>query len=170
MKLFQEDRDQESTFSLFSSVANTWLNRDGLEQQHFHWFCAHPSFSVHFENSRFLEQQHFHSFSVDPGFSLHFENSWFLEQPKSEFPSRSKTTTYHWKPSFVWLEETLQDLSTGTNFLFYCSFKPSPIIQDVREFLLLHPVYCIHAWAFSKGPGDGYLSRKSWMQHGGFLL
>lgn len=127
VKLFQEDRDPESIFLLFSSVANTWLKRDGLEQQYFHWFCVHPGFSIPFESSRFLEQQHFPSFSVHLGFSLHFENSRFLEQqPKSEFSSRAKTTTYNWKPPFVWLEETLQDLSTGTHFLFYCSYEPSP--------------------------------------------
>lgn len=165
-QLFQEDRDPESTFSLFSSVANTRLNRDGLEQQHFHWFCVHPGFSLHFQNSRFLEQQHFHCFSVDPGFSLHSENSRFLGQwPKTELSSRSKTITYNWKPSFVWLEETLQDLPTGTHFLFCWSYQPSPTVQDVRDFLLLHPMYCIHAWAFSQGPRDGYLRRKCWMQH-----
>lgn len=54
-KFLQEDRDPESTYSLFSSVANTWLNRDGLEQLHFHWFSVHPGFSIHIENERFLE-------------------------------------------------------------------------------------------------------------------
>lgn len=40
---------------IFSSVANTWLNRDGLEQLHFHWVSVHLDFSIHFENERFLE-------------------------------------------------------------------------------------------------------------------